>query len=199
MFGSRLMVALAIDGDCTVLRKLFSIKHKGFTFVAETVKNIEKDNSCCILLIYCAPTSLHIAPWMTLTRPNELSKIEKKYITGRKLLIEFHRIKGKTLEKVEVLNSLIMKITAKENDVNDIFADDSLTAATIIRASANELQWYAASSCGQSGEKRCEKWKTRKAVAVVARSIGGHVTRRDTCRWWWRVTSWLRHEALLQV
>jgi len=32
--------------------------------------------------------------------------------------------------KVEGLNSLIMKITVKENDVNDIFADVSVTPAT---------------------------------------------------------------------
>jgi len=34
---------------------------------------------------------------------------------------------------------------------------------------------------------------------VVARSIRSHMTQLDTCRWWWRVTSWVRHEAQLQV
>jgi len=33
-----------------------------------------------------------------------------------------------------------MKITAKENDANDIFADVSITPATIISAFAIELQ-----------------------------------------------------------
>jgi len=34
---------------------------------------------------------------------------------------------------------------------------------------------------------------------VVARSICGHMTQLDTRQWWWRVKSWVRHEALLQV
>jgi len=28
---------------------------------------------------------------------------------------------------------------------------------------------------------------------VVARSIRIHKTQLDTRRWWWRVTSWVRH------
>jgi len=35
---------------------------------------------------------------------------------------------------------VVMNITAKENDVNDIFADASVTPATIISAFAIELQ-----------------------------------------------------------
>jgi len=38
------------------------------------------------------------------------------------------------IRKVEVLNSIRMKITDKENDVNDIFANVSVTHATIISA-----------------------------------------------------------------
>jgi len=52
---------------------------------------------------------------------------------------------------------------------------------------------------GHSGEKRCKKWKTQRAVSVVTRSIRSHMTQLDTHRWWWRVMSWVRHEALLQV
>ena len=36
--------------------------------------------------------------------------------------------------KVEVLNSIRMQITDKENDVNDIFANVSVTLAIIISA-----------------------------------------------------------------
>jgi len=34
---------------------------------------------------------------------------------------------------------------------------------------------------------------------VVARSIHSHMIQLDTRRWWCCVTSWARHEALLQV
>ena len=34
---------------------------------------------------------------------------------------------------------------------------------------------------------------------VVERGIRSHMTQLDTRRWWWRVTSWARHEALLQA
>ena len=33
---------------------------------------------------------------------------------------------------------------------------------------------------------------------VVAWSIRSHMTQLDTRQWWWRVTSWVKHEALLQ-
>jgi len=48
--------------------------------------------------------------------------------------------RGCWYRKVEVLNSLIMKIMAKENDVSDIFADISVTPATIITAFEIERQ-----------------------------------------------------------
>jgi len=34
---------------------------------------------------------------------------------------------------------------------------------------------------------------------VVARSIRNHMTQLDTRRWWWRVTSWVRHGAVVKL
>jgi len=42
--------------------------------------------------------------------------------------------------KVEVLKSLIIKITAKAIDTNDIFVDVSVTAATTINTLAIEMK-----------------------------------------------------------
>ena len=39
------------------------------------------------------------------------------------------------------ITNIIMKITAKESDVNDIFGDVSVNPATITRAFAIEIQW----------------------------------------------------------
>jgi len=36
----------------------------------------------------------------------------------------------------------------------------------------------------------------RTPLYYVLRS---HMTQLDTRRWWWHVTSWVKHEALLQV
>jgi len=53
-----------------------------------------------------------------------------------------------------------------------------------------------------SHEKSAVRMKNAKGCFgsdVVARSIRSHMTQLDTCRWWWRVASWLKHEVLLQV
>jgi len=45
-----------------------------------------------------------------------------------------------------------------------------------------------------------KKWKTRRAVTAVTlwreAYVRSHMTQLDTRRWWWRVMSWVRHEAL---
>ena len=53
---------------------------------------------------------------------------------------------------------------------------------------------------GHSGEKRCEKMENAKGCFgsdEVAWSIRNHMSQLDTRRWWWRVTSWVRHGALV--
>jgi len=59
-------------------------------------------------------------------------------------------IKNFGTRKVEVLNNLIMKITAKAIDVNDIFVNVLVTPVTIIRTSQLNCSDLAASSYGQS-------------------------------------------------
>jgi len=69
--------------------------------------------------------------------------------------------------KSEVLNSLIMKITANENDTNDILQtlrELLLSSSVCCKLNCSDLP---ASSYGHSGEKRCEKWKTRSDVSVA--------------------------------
>ena len=46
-----------------------------------------------------------------------------------------------------------------------------------------------------------KKWKTRRAVSAVTlwreAYVRSHMSQLDTRRWWWRVTSWVRHWALV--
>ena len=79
-----------------------------------------------------------------------------------------------------------MKITAKENDANDIFADVSITPATIISAFAIELQWSCCkflwsvrrqlARYGQSGENVHELVCSSTAIVASASWRGPRVT-----------------------
>jgi len=96
----------------------------------------------------------------------------------------------------------IMKITTNENDTNDIVQPISITPVIIISALQAERQWSCCRFLLVTQVKSAMKNGKAKGCFgsdVVARSICSHMTQLDTRRWWWRVTSWLRHEALLQV
>ena len=82
------------------------------------------------------------------------------------------------------------------------FVNISVPPATIISKLEIELQWSCCKFLWTVGRKTL--WNMKNATGccgsdVVARSMRSHVTQLDTWGWWWRVTSWLRHEALLQV
>jgi len=78
----------------------------------------------------------------------------------------------------------------------------SITPVTV-SALQVELQWSCCKFLWSVRRKALWKMKNAKCCFgsdVVVRSIRNVVTwLLDTCRWWWRVTSWVRHEALLQV
>jgi len=67
---------------------------------------------------------------------------------------------------MEVLNSLIMKITANENDTNDILQTFQLLLLSPLVHCKLNCSDHAASLIGHWG-KHCEKWKTRRAALMM--------------------------------
>ena len=79
-----------------------------------------------------------------------------------------------------------MKITANQNDINDILQMFQLLLLTSSVHCKQNCIDLATRSCGQSGEMRCKTVKNVKGCFgsdVVARSIRSHMTQLDTRRW----------------
>jgi len=79
------------------------------------------------------------------------------------------------------------------------FADVSATLVTIISAFAIELQWSCCKFLWSVRRKALWKMKNTKNCFGSEWREASHKNQLDTCRWWWRMTSWARHEPWSSV
>jgi len=101
-----------------------------------------------------------------------------------------------------VLNDLTNENYGQWKRYQRHIANVSITPAIIISALQIELQWSCCKFLLVTQVKTLWKKKNAKGCFgsyVVALRIRSHMTQLDTRRWWCRVTSRVRHEALLQV